>query len=120
MGIVTPEIEFAEVAAHAADLAKGHPDAQYRDNALSKAPFEWEDQFNLSLDPVTARETPGGSKIRPFLSNVWTAFCSMKITEDVHKYAAERGLSEDEALKAGMDKKSAEFVERGTEVYAKA
>ena len=117
-----------KIAAHAADLAKGHPGAQYRDNALSKARFEfrWEDQFNLSLDPVTAREfhdetlPQEGAKSAHFCSMCGPHFCSMKITEDVRKYAAERGLSEDEALKAGMDEKSAEFVERGAEVYAKA
>ena len=117
-----------KIAAHAADLAKGHPGAQYRDNALSKARFEfrWEDQFNLSLDPVTAREfhdetlPQEGAKSAHFCSMCGPHFCSMKITEDVRKYAAERGLSDDEALKAGMDEKSAEFVERGAEVYAKA
>ena len=117
-----------KIAAHAADLAKGHPGAQYRDNALSKARFEfrWEDQFNLSLDPVTAREfhdetlPQEGAKSAHFCSMCGPHFCSMKITEDVRKYAAERGLSEDEALKAGMDEKSAEFVEGGAEVYAKA
>ena len=117
-----------KIAAHAADLAKGHPGAQYRDNALSKARFEfrWEDQFNLSLDPVTAREfhdetlPQEGAKSAHFCSMCGPHFCSMKITEDVRKYAAERGLSEDEALKAGMDEKSAEFVERGAEVYSKA
>ena len=117
-----------KIAAHAADLAKGHPGAQYRDNALSKARFEfrWEDQFNLSLDPVTAREfhdetlPQEGAKSAHFCSMCGPHFCSMKITEDVRKYAAERGLSEDEALNAGMEEKSAEFVERGAEVYAKA
>jgi phosphomethylpyrimidine synthase len=117
-----------KIAAHAADLAKGHPGAQYRDNALSKARFEfrWEDQFNLSLDPVTAREfhdetlPQEGAKSAHFCSMCGPHFCSMKITEDVRKYAAERGLSEDEALKAGMKEKSAEFVEGGAEVYAKA
>ena len=117
-----------KIAAHAADLAKGHPGAQYRDNALSKARFEfrWEDQFNLSLDPVTAREfhdetlPQEGAKSAHFCSMCGPHFCSMKITEDVRKYAAERGLSEDEALKTGMEEKSAEFVERGAEVYAKA
>jgi phosphomethylpyrimidine synthase len=117
-----------KIAAHAADLAKGHPGAQYRDNALSKARFEfrWEDQFNLSLDPVTAREfhdetlPQEGAKSAHFCSMCGPHFCSMKITEDVRKYAAEKGLSEVEALKAGMEEKSAEFVERGAEVYAKA
>jgi phosphomethylpyrimidine synthase len=117
-----------KIAAHAADLAKGHPGAQYRDNALSKARFEfrWEDQFNLSLDPVTAREfhdetlPQEGAKSAHFCSMCGPHFCSMKITEDVRKYAAEQGLSEEEALKKGMDAKSKEFVEKGAEVYAKA
>ncbi|SKA89425.1 phosphomethylpyrimidine synthase [Prosthecobacter debontii] len=117
-----------KLAAHAADLAKGHPGAQYRDNALSKARFEfrWEDQFNLSLDPVTAREfhdetlPQDGAKSAHFCSMCGPHFCSMKITEDVRKYAAENNLTEDEALKAGMDEKSKEFVESGAEVYTTA
>jgi len=117
-----------KIAAHAADLAKGHPGAQYRDNALSKARFEfrWEDQFNLSLDPVTAREfhdetlPQDGAKTAHFCSMCGPHFCSMKITEDVRKYAAEQGVSEEEALKKGMEEKSKEFVEKGAEVYAKA
>jgi phosphomethylpyrimidine synthase len=117
-----------KIAAHAADLAKGHPGAQYRDNALSKARFEfrWEDQFNLSLDPTTAREfhdetlPQEGAKTAHFCSMCGPHFCSMKITEDVRKYAAEQGLAEEEALKKGMEEKSKEFVEKGAEVYAKA
>ncbi len=117
-----------KLAAHAADLAKGHPGAQYRDNALSKARFEfrWEDQFNLSLDPVTAREyhdetlPQDGAKSAHFCSMCGPHFCSMKITEDVRKYAAEQGLAEEEALKAGMEQKSREFTEMGAEVYTKA
>ncbi len=117
-----------KIAAHAADLAKGHPGAQYRDNALSKARFEfrWEDQFNLSLDPITAREfhdetlPQEGAKTAHFCSMCGPHFCSMKITEDVRKYAAEQGVSEEEALKRGMEEKSKEFVEKGAEVYAKA
>ena len=116
-----------KIAAHAADLAKGHPAAQYRDNALSKARFEfrWEDQFNLGLDPVTAREfhdatlPQDGAKTAHFCSMCGPHFCSMKITEDVRKYAAEQGLAEEEALKKGMEAKSKEFVEKGAEVYAK-
>ena len=116
-----------KIAAHAADLAKGHPGAQYRDNALSKARFEfrWEDQFNLSLDPVTAREfhdetlPQEGAKTAHFCSMCGPHFCSMKITEDVRKYAAEQGIAEEEALKRGMEEKSKEFVEKGAEVYAK-
>jgi phosphomethylpyrimidine synthase len=117
-----------KIAAHAADLAKGHPGAQHRDNALSKARFEfrWEDQFNLSLDPVTAREfhdetlPSEGAKSAHFCSMCGPHFCSMKITEDVRKYAAEQGLSEEEALRRGMEEKSKEFVDQGAEVYQQA
>lgn len=117
-----------KIAAHAADLAKGHPGAQYRDNALSKSRFEfrWEDQFNLGLDPTTAREyhdetlPQDGAKTAHFCSMCGPNFCSMKITEDVRKYAAEQGVSEDEALKKGMEEKSKEFAEKGAEVYSKA
>jgi phosphomethylpyrimidine synthase len=116
-----------KIAAHAADLAKGHPGAQYRDNALSKARFEfrWEDQFNLSLDPVTAREfhdetlPQEGAKTAHFCSMCGPHFCSMKITEDVRKYAAEQGVAAEEALQAGMEQKAREFVEKGGELYAK-
>ncbi len=117
-----------KIAAHAADLAKGHPGAQLRDNVLSKARFEfrWEDQFNLSLDPETAREfhdetlPQEGAKSAHFCSMCGPHFCSMKITEDVRKFAAEQGITDDEALKKGMEEKSKEFVEKGAEVYAKA
>ena len=117
-----------KLAAHAADLAKGHPGAQYRDNALSKARFEfrWEDQFNLGLDPETAREfhdetlPQEGAKTAHFCSMCGPHFCSMKITEDVRKYAAEQGIAEEAALAKGMEEKSKEFVEQGAEVYAKA
>jgi len=117
-----------KIAAHAADLAKGHPAAQYRDNALSKARFEfrWRDQFNLGLDPVTARayhdETlpSEGAKSAHFCSMCGPQFCSMKITEDVRKYAAEQGMKQEEALEKGMKEKSREFVRKGAEVYAKA
>ncbi len=123
VGVITYKL-----AAHAADLAKGHPGAQYRDNALSKARFEfrWEDQFNLSLDPVTARsfhdETlpQDGAKSAHFCSMCGPHFCSMKITEDVRKYAAEQAISEEEALAKGMAEKSKEFVETGAEVYTTA
>jgi len=116
-----------KIAAHAADLAKGHPGAQYRDNAISKARFEfrWEDQFNLSLDPETAREfhdetlPQEGAKTAHFCSMCGPHFCSMKITEDVRKYAAEQGLAEVEALESGMQEKRKEFLEQGAEVYAK-
>jgi phosphomethylpyrimidine synthase len=114
-----------KIAAHAADLAKGHPGAQYRDNALSKARFEfrWEDQFNLSLDPETAREfhdetlPSEGAKAAHFCSMCGPHFCSMKITEDVRRYAAEQGVSEDAALEKGMEAKAKEFLDRGAEVY---
>ncbi len=123
VGVITYKL-----AAHAADLAKGHPGAQYRDNALSKARFEfrWEDQFNLSLDPVTAREyhdetlPQDGAKSAHFCSMCGPHFCSMKITEDVRKYAAEQAISEEEALQKGMAEKSREFVESGAEVYTSA
>ncbi len=117
-----------KIAAHAADLAKGHPSAQYRDDALSKARFEfrWEDQFNLSLDPLTAREfhdetlPQEGAKLAHFCSMCGPHFCSMKITEDVRKYAAEQGVEEKDALAKGLEEKSKEFLEKGAEVYAKA
>jgi len=122
-GIITYKI-----AAHAADLAKGHPGAQVRDNALSKARFEfrWDDQFNLGLDPDKAREfhdetlPKESSKVAHFCSMCGPHFCSMKITEDVRKYAAEQGVSEQEALKQGLAEKSREFLEKGAEVYTKA
>ena len=114
-----------KIAAHAADLAKGHPAAQFRDNALSKARFEfrWEDQFNLGLDPVTSREyhdeplPQEGAKTAHFCSMCGPHFCSMKITEDVRRYAAEQGVSEKEALESGMREKSEEFADKGSEVY---
>jgi phosphomethylpyrimidine synthase len=117
-----------KIAAHAADLAKGHPGAQYRDNALSKARFEfrWEDQFNLSLDPTTAREfhdetlPQDGAKTAHFCSMCGPHFCSMKITEDVRKFAEDQKLSEQEALQKGMEQKAREFVEKGAEIYTKA
>jgi phosphomethylpyrimidine synthase len=116
-----------KIAAHAADLAKGHPGAQYRDNAISKARFEfrWEDQFNLSLDPETAREfhdetlPQEGAKTAHFCSMCGPHFCSMKITEDVRRYAAEQDVSEEAAIKKGLEEKAAEFIEKGSEVYAK-
>lgn len=114
-----------KIAAHAADLAKGHPGAQYRDNALSKARFEfrWEDQFNLSLDPDTAREfhdetlPAEGAKIAHFCSMCGPHFCSMKITQEVRDYAKEHGLDEEEVLNEGMAEKSKEFAEKGGEIY---
>jgi phosphomethylpyrimidine synthase len=117
-----------KIAAHAADLAKGHPAARYRDDALSQARFEfrWEDQFNLSLDPTTAREfhdetlPQEGAKLAHFCSMCGPHFCSMKITEDVRKYAAEQGVKESDALKKGLEEKAKEFVAGGSEVYARA
>ncbi len=114
-----------KIAAHAADLAKGHPGAQYRDNALSKARFEfrWDDQFNLSLDPDTAREfhdetlPADGAKVAHFCSMCGPHFCSMKITQDVRDYAESLETSEEEALQKGMQEKSKEFKEKGSEVY---
>jgi len=117
-----------KIAAHAADLAKGHPGAQYRDNAISKARFEfrWNDQFNLSLDPETAQEyhdetlPSEGAKTAHFCSMCGPHFCSMKITEDVRKFAAEHGTSEQEALQKGMEQKARDFNQAGAEIYAKA
>ena len=114
-----------KIAAHAADLAKGHPAARHFDDAISKARFEfrWEDQFNLSLDPVTAREfhdetlPAPGAKIAHFCSMCGPHFCAMKITDDVRQYAKTHGVADDDALKAGLDEKSREFREKGTEIY---
>ena len=122
-GIITYKI-----AAHAADLAKGHPGAQVRDNAMSKARFEfrWEDQFNLGLDPDRAREfhdatlPKESAKIAHFCSMCGPHFCSMKISQDVRDFAAKEGIAEAEALAKGMEVKSIEFVQRGAEVYHKA
>ena len=116
-----------KIAAHAADLAKGHPGAQIRDNALSKARFEfrWDDQFNLGLDPDKAKlfhdETlpQDGAKLAHFCSMCGPHFCSMKITQDVRDYAAKQGLDEKDALAKGMEQKSIEFVKKGAEVYHK-
>lgn len=116
-----------KIAAHAADLAKGHPGAQIRDNALSKARFEfrWNDQFNLSLDPDKARQfhdatlPQDGAKLAHFCSMCGPHFCSMKITQDVRDYADKLGINEDEAIKEGMKEKSTEFVKKGSEIYNK-
>ena len=116
-----------KIAAHAADLAKGHPGAQVRDNALSKARFEfrWDDQFNLGLDPDKAREfhdetlPQEGAKLAHFCSMCGPHFCSMKITQDVRDFAAAQGVSEHEALEKGMQIKAVEFVRQGGEVYNK-
>jgi phosphomethylpyrimidine synthase len=117
-----------KIAAHAADLAKGHPGAQKRDDALSRARFEfrWDDQFNLSLDPDTARafhdETlpAPAAKGAHFCSMCGPKFCSMKITQDVREFAAAQGLADDEAMRAGLDAKAAEFREGGGQLYAKS
>ncbi len=119
-GIITYKI-----AAHAADLAKGHPGAQIRDNALSKARFEfrWDDQFNLALDPDTARayhdETlpKEAHKLAHFCSMCGPKFCSMKITQEVREYAAERGLAAERAVASGMEEQAVRFRESGAEVY---
>ena len=122
-GIITYKI-----AAHAADLAKGHPGAQLRDNALSKARFEfrWEDQFNLGLDPDRAREfhdetlPKESAKLAHFCSMCGPHFCSMKITQDVREYAAQMGIADAaQALETGMQKKAQEFMEQGGSVYRK-
>jgi len=122
-GIVT-----YKVAAHAADLAKGHPGAQARDNAMSKARFEfrWEDQFNIALDPEKARsfhdETlpKDSAKVAHFCSMCGPHFCSMKISQDVREYAAEKGIKDEaEALKQGMDEKSEQFLKEGADIYHK-
>ncbi|OGB20429.1 MAG: phosphomethylpyrimidine synthase ThiC [Burkholderiales bacterium RIFCSPLOWO2_02_FULL_57_36] len=121
-GIITYKI-----AAHAADLAKGHPGAQIRDNALSKARFEfrWEDQFNIGLDPDKAREfhdetlPKDSAKVAHFCSMCGPHFCSMKITQEVRDYAAKQGISDIQALKQGMEVKAVEFVKSGAEIYRK-
>jgi len=104
-----------KIAAHAADLAKGHPGAQHRDNVLSKARFEfrWEDQFNLALDPDTAREfhdetlPADAAKVAHFCSMCGPKFCSMKITQEIR-----------DSVQEGMDEKSTEFIEQGKEIYS--
>ena len=116
-----------KLAAHAADLAKGHPGAQIRDNAMSKARFEfrWEDQFNIGLDPDRAKSfhdatlPKDSAKVAHFCSMCGPKFCSMKITQEVRDYAAAKGISEVEALKKGMEERSAEFVRTGAELYRK-
>ena len=114
-----------KIAAHAADLAKGHPAAQRRDDALSKARFEfrWQDQFNLSLDPDTARDFHDETLPAPaakgahFCSMCGPKFCSMKITQDVREYAAAHGLDDEAAIAAGLAQKAGEFVEGGQDFY---
>ena len=122
VGIITYKL-----AAHAADLAKGHPGAQIRDNALSKARFEfrWDDQFNLGLDPDKAREfhdetlPKESSKVAHFCSMCGPHFCSMKITQEVREFAAKQGVSENQAIEEGMKIKAVEFVKAGAQVYRK-
>ncbi len=122
-GIITYKI-----AAHAADLAKGHPGAQIRDNAMSKARFEfrWEDQFNVGLDPDRARDyhdqtlPKESAKLAHFCSMCGPHFCSMKITQEVRDYAKQKGISDDGALQDGLDEKAAEFKRAGSEIYRKA
>jgi phosphomethylpyrimidine synthase len=114
-----------KIAAHAADLAKEHPGAQLRDDALSKARFEfrWEDQFNLSFDPETAKEfhdatlPEEGAKIAHFCSMCGPHFCAMKITQEVREYAEKKGIAADQALDAGLDEMKDAFRERGNEIY---
>jgi phosphomethylpyrimidine synthase len=116
------------IAAHAADLAKGHPRAQEWDDALSKARFEfrWEDQFNLGLDPERARAfhdqtlPKDSAKVAHFCSMCGPHFCAMKITQEVREYAATQGVPEQEALQQGMEAKATEFVKGGAELYRKA
>ena len=115
-----------KIAAHAADLAKGHPAAQYRDNALSKARFEfrWEDQFNLSLDPPKAREfhdqtLPNeNAKTAHFCSMCGPHFCSMKISDEVREFAKQKGMDSEEAIEVGMKDKAKEFIDKGGEIYS--
>ncbi|HMA17194.1 MAG TPA: phosphomethylpyrimidine synthase ThiC [Thermoanaerobaculia bacterium] len=117
-----------KIAAHAADLAKGHPGARLWDDTLSKARFEfrWEDQFHLALDPETAQEfhdetlPAEGAKLAHFCSMCGPHFCSMKITEEVRAYAASHGVAEEKALEAGMQEKAGEFVAGGGEIYRKS
>ncbi|WP_299313422.1 phosphomethylpyrimidine synthase ThiC [uncultured Aquimarina sp.] len=120
VGVITYKL-----AAHAADLAKGHPGAQHRDDALSKARFEfrWEDQFNLALDPERAREyhdetlPAEGAKIAHFCSMCGPKFCSMKISQEVRDYAAKKEIEDQKAIETGMQEKAEEFKEKGSEVY---
>ncbi len=117
-----------KIAAHAADVAKGHPMAQQWDDALSKARFEfrWEDQFNLALDPDTARDyhdetlPAQGAKVAHFCSMCGPKFCAMKITQDVREYAKNRGVAVETAFDKGMEEKSAEFRQSGSRIYQKA
>jgi phosphomethylpyrimidine synthase len=117
-----------KIAAHAADLAKGHPGAQARDNALSKARFEfrWRDQFHLALDPERAEAyhdemlPAEGAKVAHFCSMCGPKFCSMKITQDVRDYARAHGLDSEAAIEAGLAEKAEEFMAGGGALYRKA
>jgi phosphomethylpyrimidine synthase len=121
-GVVTYKL-----AAHAADLAKGHPGAQYRDNAISRARFEfrWQDQFNLSLDPEKAIEfhdttlPHSSAKVAHFCSMCGPKFCSMKISHEVREYAEKRAMSEDKVLAEGLKEKADEFTQSGCQIYRK-
>jgi phosphomethylpyrimidine synthase len=116
-----------KIAAHAADLAKGHPGARMIDDAISKARFEfrWEDQFNLSFDPDTARDyhdetlPQEGAKVAHFCSMCGPHFCAMKITQDVRDYAASQGVDDEQGLRRGLEQKGREFLETGSEIYRK-
>jgi phosphomethylpyrimidine synthase len=127
-GDVKEGIIAYKIAAHAADLAKGHPGAQIRDNALSKARFEfrWDDQFNLGLDPDRAREyhdetlPKDSAKVAHFCSMCGPQFCSMKITQEVRDYAAQQDMGVDQAVAQGMQEKAVEFTQNGSEIYKKA
>ena len=106
-----------KIAAHAADVAKGHPAARARDDALSQARFDfrWQDQFNLGLDPETAKNFH--DETLPKEAHKVAHFCSMKITQEVREFAAKQGLAEGDALQQGMAAKSEEFKQVGGELY---
>jgi phosphomethylpyrimidine synthase len=117
-----------KIAAHAADLAKGHPGARLWDDALSKARFEfrWEDQFHLALDPETAQEfhdetlPAEGAKLAHFCSMCGPHFCSMKITEEVRAFAALKGIAEEKAIDVGLEEKAEEFARSGGDLYTRS
>jgi phosphomethylpyrimidine synthase len=117
-----------KIAAHAADLAKGHPGAQEWDDALSRARFEfrWDDQFNLSLDPETARSMHDetlpaqGAKTAHFCSMCGPKFCSMRITQDIRDFAARTGVKDEDAVRAGLEEKAREFRELGSSIQVRA
>ncbi|MEC1723116.1 phosphomethylpyrimidine synthase ThiC, partial [Schinkia azotoformans] len=123
--IINTRVITYKIAAHAADLAKGHPGAQIRDNALSKARFEfrWQDQFNLSLDPERAVEyhdetlPAEGAKTAHFCSMCGPKFCSMRISQDIRNYAKDHNLETTEAIEKGMKEKATEFKQAGGGIY---